>query len=200
MKKAFLTGFILILLLLVTSISIMAMDLINIPTADLTAGKGLIQGEITFSSSRIIEGVFNVNPRLEVGGMIELDSRDRAELGIRAKTLLAEETSGEPAISAGIKMKDLYFVLSKNLGYGFRGHLGLGNGELSGVFLGFSKVLNPVTIQGNNYRSVPAMVLMGEYLNKQINLGVRFNLQDNLKLDTALVNLKALKLGIGYPF
>jgi hypothetical protein len=178
----------------------MAMDLISVPTADLNPGRALIRGEITFSSSRIIEGVFNINPKLEVGGIIELDRKDKAELGVRAKTLLAEETATEPAISAGIKMKDLFFVLSKNLGYGFRGHLGLGNGNLNGVFLGFSKVLNPVSIQGKNYRSLPAMILMGEYIDEQVNLGVRFNLQENIKFDTALVNLNSIKLGLGYSF
>jgi len=199
MKRFVITGC-LFIMLLVINFSTMAMDLISVPTADLNPGRALIRGEITFSSSRIIEGVFNINPKLEVGGIIELDREDKAELGVRAKTLLAEETATEPAISAGIKMKDLFFVLSKNLGYGFRGHLGLGNGNLNGVFLGFSKVLNPVSIQGKNYRSLPAMILMGEYIDEQVNLGVRFNLQDNLKFDTALVNLNSIKLGLGYSF
>lgn len=199
MKRFVITGC-LFIMLLVINFSTMAMDLISVPTADLNPGRALIRGEITFSSSRIIEGVFNINPKLEVGGIIELDRKDKAELGVRAKTLLAEETATEPAISAGIKMKDLFFVLSKNLGYGFRGHLGLGNGNLNGVFLGFSKVLNPVSIQGKNYRSLPAMILMGEYIDEQVNLGVRFNLQDNLKFDTALVNLNSIKLGLGYSF
>lgn len=199
MKRFVITGC-LFIMLLVINFSTMAMDLISVPTADLNPGRALIRGEITFSSSRIIEGVFNINPKLEVGGIIELDRKDKAELGVRAKTLLAEETATEPAISAGIKMKDLFFVLSKNLGYGFRGHLGLGNGNLNGVFLGFSKVLNPVSIQGKNYRSLPAMILMGEYIDEQVNLGVRFNLQENIKFDTALVNLNSIKLGLGYSF
>lgn len=201
MKKLLLVLILVIIMVGVVSTGVLAMDkLINIPTADLAGGQGAIHGEMTLNSVRQIEGVYNLTPQLEVGGIMRFIDSDQAKLGALAKVILSRENEKEPAISAGIRMSDIYFVISKNMGMGFRGHLGIGNGELRGLFFGFNKVVNPVNISKDGQPSLPVINLMGEYIDQNLNVGARINLQQNIKFDISVVNLDSLKLGLGYTF
>lgn len=193
---------ILVLFLVLFSINVMAMDrLITIPTADLVGGEGFIAGEILGSSYRQLEGSYNLNSALSIGGIISSwDNNQESELGVLAKTILVQETKDRPAISAGIRKKDLYFVTSKEVALGIRGHVGIGNGDFGGLFLGLNKVLNPVSISQGNKPSMPIINLMGEYANEEVNIGLRMNLQDNMKLDLGLLDFEDFKIGLGYLF
>ncbi len=192
---------ILVLVLIVFSTNVMAMDkLITIPSADFVGGGGFISGEIVGSSYRHLEASYNINSALSVGGTISTWDNDETEYGLLAKTILVQETKDRPAISAGIREKDLYFVTSKELGMGFRGHVGIGNGDLGGLFLGFNKVVNPVSISQENKFAMPIINLMGEYINEEINIGLRMNLQDNMNLDLGLLDFEDFKFGLGYIF
>ncbi|MCG8515442.1 MAG: hypothetical protein MI740_14985 [Halanaerobiales bacterium] len=194
------------ILIFVTMISVcgqaMVMDrLLTVPTADLINSRALINGEIYSGSKRVVEGIFMTNSKLEIGGMVNFYNQRENELGIRAKTVLSGETKEEPAISAGIKNRDLYLVVSKNLGRGFRGHLGLGNGDFAGLFIGINKILNPVSVEVTGAEKSPANLpvinLMGEYINQQVNLGLRLDLQENLMLDFGLLDFDHFKIGLG---
>lgn len=199
-KKSLLVMILVFVLVVSVNISVLAVGkLINIPTADLAGGKGAVYGEMRLDSFRQIGGVYTVTPELEAGGIISFND-DNTELGLQAKTIFGRESTNEPAIAAGIRENDLYFVVSKNIGMGFRGHLGVGNGTLDGLFIGFNKVVNPVNVSRDDQASIPAIDLMVEYVDRKMNIGARMNLQQDLRFDLSLVNLKHLRLGMGYIF
>lgn len=200
MKHNILT-IILLAVLLIISLDVQALDkLVLTPTADIIGNKGFISGELIGSSYRQIKGLYNINSTTAVGGIIKDNNIDDLEIGLIAKVVLAQENELQPAISVGLCKEDLYIVASKDLGYGFRGHFGLGNGGFGGLFLGFNKVLNPVSISTTDKPSLPIINLKGEYINEEVNLAVQVNLQDNIKFDVGLVDLDRLKIGIGYLF
>ncbi|MEJ6951254.1 hypothetical protein [Natronospora cellulosivora (SeqCode)] len=194
-KYIILTAIILILL----STNVMANNnLITVPTANV-ANRPYIYGEI-LSSRRQVEMAYGITPQIEVGAMLRSDRNKDPQLGLVAKTILVEETASTPSVGVGIRMNDLYFVTSKNLGLGIQGHLGIGNGELSGLFVGFNTILNPVSVSQSNRPALPPIQLMGEYANEKINLGVSMRLQDNMNFDLGLLDMRTLKLGLGYRF
>ncbi|MFP4017396.1 MAG: hypothetical protein ACLFUI_10240 [Halanaerobiales bacterium] len=199
--KKLLTSIFVIILISVFTVNTAAIDkLITVPSAEITGGQGYILGELVGSSSRHFEGVYNVNTRVSVGGIISFIDNEETDLGFLLKGVLLEETEDGPMVSAGIRMKDLYLVTSKEIGMGIRGHVGIGDGDIDGLFIGFNKVLNPLTISQGNNSTLPLMNLMGEYVNEQVNLGLRMTLQDNMKVDLGLLDFDELKLGIGYTF
>lgn len=203
MKKHIYTIAILVILLIL-SVNVMAMDkLITVPVAELVGNKGFISGEIIGSSHRNLEGLYNISPSTAVGGVIKFNEsrkNNNTELGVLAKLRLTEENEVQPVISAGLYMEDLYIVASKNLGYGFRGHFGMGNNNFGGLFLGFNKVLNPVSISQGDKPSLPIINLKGEYINEKVNFGVQMNLQDNMKINLGIIDFDELKVGLGYAF
>jgi len=204
MKKLFAVMIIVFFGLIIVSSSGQAMDrLLTMPTADLITSRGYIYGELLPDNRYNIEGLYLVNPQLEIGGIAQVKDNDYTNLnyGISVKTLLVEEDSSKPAIAVGVRMEEIYFVLSKHLVYGIRGHLGISNNETAGVFAGFNKVINPVQIGDDSSSvSLPTIILMGEYINNRLNLGLRADMNENLTIDFALVNLKNLKLGLGISF
>ena len=198
MKKRYLLIFLLIILIFL-SVNVMASNkLITVPTADLE-GAAHIYGEI-FSSKRQVEMTYNVNPQIEFGVIISSDKNRDAKVGLIAKTVLIAETEETPAFGVGIRMNDLYLVTSKNLAMGIKGHLGIGNGNLSGLFIAFNTVLNPVTVSQSNRPALPPISLMGEYANEKINIGVSMRLQEDMKFGLALLDMKTMKFGLGYSF
>lgn len=190
-----------ITIVFIFSINVMAMDkLLTIPSADLVRGRGFFAGEVVGSSYRQLEGSYNINPSISIGGIITFRDEEESDMGILVKTILVQETANTPAISAGIRMKDVYISTSKEIGMGFRGHIGVGNGDLGGLFLGFNKILNPVSISQGNNPSLPIINLMGEYANEEINIGLRMSLRNNMKLDFGLMDFDKFKFGLGYIF
>ena len=202
MLKRYSTIIVLVLVISVmTASGVLAMGkLINIPTADLSGNNGMIYGELNLDNSfRQLEGVCTINSQLGIGGSMEFVENEEADIKLQAKTVFTSGNSNEPAISAGIKNDSIYFVISKNIGMGFRAHIGVGNGNL-GFFAGFNNVVNPVNVTKNGESPSPVINIMGEYANEELSLGTRIHLQENIKFDLALVNLKSLKLGLGYIF
>ena len=47
---------------------------------------------------------------------------------------------------------------------------------------------------------MPIVNLKGEYKNSKVSFGVQMNLQENMKVDLGFVDLKEVRLGIGYLF
>lgn len=189
-----------LVLLLLINVNLLAMDrLILTPTADLVGKNGFISGDIIGSSHRQISGLYNISSSLALGGTINFTNHN-TEPGILAKLILTEETNSQPAIGMGLQREDLYVVASKNLGLGFRGHFGFGNGKFGGLFVGFNKVLNPVSVSAASSPSLPIINLKGEYVNSEVNFAVQMNLQDNMKVDIGFVNFDKIKIGLGYIF
>ncbi|MFW5980964.1 MAG: hypothetical protein ACOCRU_00150 [bacterium] len=197
MKKIRYLAFIAIILFLSSTIVLANNNLLTVPTASI-GRNGYIYGEIV-SSRKQVEMAYTINPQIEVGALLR-ENRKSAELGLVAKTVLAEETVNTPAVAVGIKNTDLYFVTSKYLGWNVNGHLGIGNGDLSGLFLGFNMLINPVSIGQDNRTTMPPISLIGEYANEKVNVGLRMRLQENMKFDIGLVSMDTLKLGLGYSF
>ncbi|ACL70512.1 hypothetical protein [Halothermothrix orenii] len=212
MKKITLFMFLFLFLVAVNGVSeaVVKGELVNIPTADFIADRGLVSVEADSSANRVVKGLFAIHPRLIVGGMVEFNRWNESELGVVVKTVLVDEDNNQPAVAAGIYGRDIFVVASKNLGLGFglRGHLGLGNGELEGLYLGVSKVINPVTIEvsgENNTSTLPPLMIMGEYVNRNINVGLRLPLKEDLLLDLSAINIGSLdsgslRAGLSYSF
>lgn len=185
-------------------------DLVKAPTAYILAGKGEVSGLISSGQIRI-RGVYMVDPRIELGGFIgkkQNGTFNDIEVGLLAKASLLEEESPNPAIAAGVKGRDLYLVMSKGLGYDVRGHLGIGNGEMGGLFIGINKLVNPISVeitegdaaQQEKSPSMPAFNLMVEYMAGNINLGVRANLENDIYLDLGLEKLTNLRAALTLVF
>jgi hypothetical protein len=183
-------------------------DLIWVPTANIINNQAAVSGELVGDVGRF-EGVYKVDPRVEIGGELISYKGEGYDLGLLAKILFSEETVNQPALAVGLKNKDLYATASKSMGYGMSGHLGIGDGSFGGLFVGISKVINPVSVeitQDKQDKSIsatsnfPTTNLMIEYINREINFGARVNLKKSFYLDLAVLDLDQFKLGLNYGF
>lgn len=158
--------------------------LIKIPTADtLGLGQwnvGVMTEDIDDFDATDIFANYGIAENLEVGFNAfegELGVDDRSTL-LNAKYTFRPETAGQPGLAVGITdaTDDIdttpYFVLSKSL-YGLleywegeivnlRGHIGIGGGQLDGLFMGLSAFL------GNQFS------IQVEWDSDDLNLGARF--------------------------
>ena len=207
MKKLMLMGIAILLLILLFSVAGEAVELNNLvtlPTADVMTYQGAVGGEIT-PDKKEVELAYKLDSRLEVGGVLNLYDNSY-EIGPLVKLAMTPETKNQPAISAGIKNRDMYLVFSKTLKYGFRGHMGIGNGKYEDLFIGINKIINPVTVElsdghkNNNSPSFPPMNLMAEYVDDAINLGVRMNLKKSYYVDIGIMDLNEIKAGFSFAF
>ena len=186
-------------------------DVVTVPTADITGYQGLISSSVN-SDTAEIEGIYRLNSNLEVGGVLDFYDKpfeDNNELGPVVKLLLSPEKGNTPAVAAGIENEAMYLVLSKDLGYGWHTHMGVGNENYDGFFVGVNKVINPevnVNISENEDStaekdsSMPPMKLMAEYVNKDINLGLRMNLKNSIYLDFGVLDLDKFQAGVSVGF
>ncbi len=169
-------------------------SLINIPIAD-----GLKEEEVSLSyqyfnaaSNNIINLEYGVADNLQIGINLRTDFVDMPQFypSLQAKVL----TEGDllPALSLGVIDSSRYLVASQTIPYqDIRLHYGVGDKEYFSdyVFLGASKVLNPVSIStGDSAFQTPMTTLMLEY-NSTFNLGVNLNFDSELELDLAGVDL-----------
>ncbi len=190
-----------VIVIFITSVSIGAagMDkLVSIPTADLIKNRGFIRAEVSSDSKKLVEASFLAQPRFEVGGRISLE--DSNELGVLAKIALVEGSNDQPAVAAGMSDESLYLVGSHNFAYGLRGHLGYGNDDIEGFFVGISKTINPVSFQVDEEKGLPPINLSAEYINDQVNLGVKVDFKQTLTLELGLMDLKDVKGGLVFRF
>lgn len=162
--------------------------LINNPSADV-----LREGQFSLGYYHLKDGgagVFNTSltSRLELGAAgFRYDGRDNKTL-VNAKYSIAPETILTPGLAVGIEdaanlnERSVYAVASKGLPFGFRVHVGTGNGRYDGVFAGIEKSLSPLgLITGNNV--FPATSLIAEYDGKKMNYGARVSVVPGLKVD-----------------
>lgn len=170
--------------------------LINTPSADV-----LREGQFSLGYYHLKDGsagVFNTNltGRLEIGiDGLRYDRQDDKAM-LNAKYGIIPETIMTPGLAVGIedaadiKERSIYAVASKGLPFGFRIHVGAGNGRYDGLFAGIEKRLSPLgAVTGNNV--FPAASLIAEYDGKDMNYGARISIVPGLKVDVGQRNHEA---------
>lgn len=162
--------------------------MINNPSADV-----LREGQVSLGYYHLKDGgvgVFNTHlaENLEIGiSGFRYDNQDNKTY-LNAKLALAPETILTPGLAIGVmdaadsSQRSLYAVASKALPFGFRMHVGTGNGRFHGVFAGIEKTINPISIvTGKN--AFPATTLIAEFDGKNMNYGARMSIIPGLKVD-----------------
>lgn len=114
--------------------------------------------------------------------------------------MLIGETSNLPGVAVGLAHESFYMVASKRLpGAGLRGHVGVGTKAYDGLFIGVSKMLNPVTVdKGVKNTSMPTTLLAAEYLRGGFNIGAEVLLTPELRIKVAAEDLKHVILGVNF--
>ena len=161
--------------------------LINVPTADVQPMDSLEIGLHQANRRGAITISYGLLDVLEVGMGIFDDRWDDAEFSGFAKFNLLQETKSAPGVAIGVSALEdtsYFMVASKRLdGVGVRGHIGIGKGNVDGLFAGVSKVLNPVTVSTyQSYWQAPVTTIMGEWDGSALNLGLELAFTPNVKL------------------
>ncbi len=172
-----------------------ATDIMNVPKTNTLAegGMGLYgsfnDGVSTFGLDLCLVA------DLEAGFSVTMWPYGEPEVDLRLKYhLLREKANG---IGLSIGLQDLgeylhpvspFIVAGKTLGSGFSGFLGVGGGQINGIFLGLTKDLP--TRYGSQ--------LFLEYDSANLNFGGRFNLSPNLNLNVGIANMDTIVLGMSY--
>ena len=170
-----------------------ASGLILVPSAD-TLAPGDAEFAVRYKDGRLggsfTYGIFD---RIEIG-VNNMRKSSTSDFGIVIKGAIFEETASEPAVAVGFETGQSYVVVSKRLAPRVRAHLGLGAGDLEGVFAGVALVVNTTTGRG----LAPATTAMAEVTPRGVNAGVRLVFSPLVSADVALVDLEELVGGISF--
>src|SRR5690606_40030383 len=121
-----------------------ASGLILVPSAD-TLAPGDAEFAVRYKDGRLGGSfTYGIFERIEIGGN-NMRTSSTSDFGIVIKGAIFEETASEPAVSVGFETGQSYVVVSKRLAPRVRAHLGLGAGDLEGVFAGVALVVNTTT-------------------------------------------------------
>lgn len=178
-------------------------DLIRTPTAGIIENQGAVGAERIGSDTRIY-GLFKLENFIELGGQV-IDNPQEPELGILLKTRLIAEGEGRPDLAVGIRGRSLYAVGSLSLAENTRGHFGLSDNEMGGIFFGIDHVINPYDVQivdednGQGMR-LPRTRIMAEYINQSFNFGARMNMTPELSVELSLLDINNAKVGVHFNF
>lgn len=175
-------------------------DLMTTPTTT-TLHQGVVGVAANFAEGK----TFYVNcdigliPDLEAGVAV-FNYPDQTYVSFRGKLRILRETSDSPALAVGIQ--DLgkdgnispYLTISKSFpDVGIRGYIGAGGGNFDGIFGGLSKEFASVSRQkGSQLRSV---VVFMEGDSHNLNVGAKFALGSNTKINFGLVDMRTWMLG-----
>ena len=177
-------------------------DLILTPTAGIIENQGAVGAERIGSDTRIY-GLFKLENFIEIGGQV-IDKPQEPELGILLKTRLIAEGDGRPDIAVGIRGRSLYAVGSLTFYENTRGHFGLADSSMGGIFFGIDHVINPHNVQivgedGNGMR-LPRTRVMAEYIDEAFNFGARMNITPELSVELSLLDISDAKVGMHFNF
>jgi hypothetical protein len=191
-----------------------ATDLMSAPSAATlnanSAGFALnfAEGDVTFFNLD-----FGLIPDLEVGlSVMNIDNdrpwrnEDETYITLRGKFRLLRETSSAPALAIGIQdigEKDLdvspYLVISKNLGQDLDvdGYLGVGGGEIDGIFGGLSKTFNisPAQRGGNNLSKIQLIL---EFDSDNMNFASKFHIGSRANINFGFYDMENWVMGVTY--
>ena len=211
MKKTISILFILVLLLTgihSTGEAALSGNLVLVPDAKVIHGNAELAGELRADRAKV-SGLIKLTPWLEIGGEVSSSGQyNETNFSPLAKVLIINEYNYGLDLASGIRDQDLYFTAAKTFDYGIKGHLGLGNGNMGGLFVGVTKVLNTKDIQiserGSRQESVvssiPPIRVTAEYYNQSFNFGARANIDNTLIADFSILNLNEFKVGLSYNF
>lgn len=175
--------------------------LMSIPTADVSRYGDLTIGYSQAGKRTVLGAVCGITDDLEIG--ISALARDKSSVRFSGsvKASMKDETSRQPALALGLTNDSVYAVASKQLfkSPGLRGHIGFGAGDLNGLFLGLTKILNPVSVSppGKGWE-VPVITFMAEMVRRELNFGARFDFTPDLKVDIGVRGGGELLLGARY--
>ena len=181
-------------------------DLVVAPTADIVSRQSALAFEVHTGYKYEVEFVYRMDPRLELGGVFSLYEPEYIanRVGPAVKYNFMQEGPNQPAISAGIKNRDLYVVMSMHLLDNLRAHAGIGDGRYNSLFIGFNTVYNPGQVEigdvDSDQTATPPVNFMFEYVNRRVNCGARINLDQNMYIDLGLLNFEDFKAGFSYAF
>ncbi|MCK4260065.1 MAG: YjbH domain-containing protein [Halanaerobiales bacterium] len=203
MKK--MTFIITVLLVVILAVPVFANSqlgmkgLINMPVADTQTKGKLSLGLQMIGDAGYVSANYGIGQNLE--GFVGFNS-DSGDITGGIKVRIIRETRYQPALTVGLMNTNIFVVASKIMDYktNIRGHLGFGTGDqLDGIYLGFNKLYNPITISSSNSRfKLPVTDFKLEYFAEKINIGADFYLNDSFKLNVGISNLKNVMYGIEY--
>lgn len=171
--------------------------LLTVPTADTLPAGGISLAYHLDDGKGIGSFAYGLTPGIEAG---LLTGPKETKLGLHAKVALSQESSNLPGVAVGLCDESLYMVASKRLaGIGVRGHVGVGTSDYDGLFLGVSKMFNPVTIDsGAKSQGMPATLFAMEYVKDGFNVGADVLLSPQVRIKVASRDLKHLILGVDF--
>lgn len=169
--------------------------LLNIPNADVN-GLSMVGASVHVVKNEVWASLnYGIFDFLEIGAAVRSSDHKTRFSGF-LKAQIFQETQRDPGMAAGIHDKDAFVVLSKALAPLMRGHIGLSTG--SGVFGGFSYLLNPVVVSRPNSVQMPRVLLLAEYDGHRPNIGTRLSFAQGLDIDVALMNFRDLTIGAAW--
>ncbi len=190
MRKAFLI--LLMIMLLVLGVSAYnSFQIIEVPTAYTV---GLKKSELLLWSnfkSLKVKGVYS--PVNDLDFAITFYGRKNIFSGyVSAKWQFMPQASQNPAAAIGIGNDAIYAVVSSELNPGLTGHIGLGAGNLSLIFIGLDYDL-PVS------KDAPKVKLLAE-INKSLNFGAIASITPAFNIAIAIKSFDELNLGTEFKF
>ncbi len=179
-------------------------SLITIPTADTIKSGNLTLLYQRLGNGDLILGSCGLREGVELGGAMAWPnglSGSNKSYPLVKVNLFKENNQKRPALSLGIADRNLYLVASKAIRpYGFRAHFGLGDVNIFAdkVFLGVTKVLNPVTIStSDNQFNMPTTTIMAEY-NSGFNMGAKVDFGAGISAKLATLEFKDLSFSLAF--
>lgn len=173
--------------------------LLDVPTADVLRLNELGLSAHLISEVAVLGIGFSPVSDLELGaGVVSFDGGYDAWPHLKVRLLA--ETSNYPALAIGLNGSNVYVVGSKRIaGNSLRAHFGVGTGMYDGPFLAIEKTLNPVSISPKGSApSGPVTTVIGEYVHRDFNIGVRFGFSGGMRIDLGFLGLDTLAAGISY--
>ncbi len=178
--------------------------MIRIPSADVLRSNEFSTGYYYWQDGGAAVAAVGLPPNIEVSASVPWQNGSPGIWNVNAKFSLNQEMLLIPAVAVGLENiagqspTSIYGVISKSLPYGYRIHLGAGNGRFSGFFGAIEKVLNPTKLR-KKPSGFPVTSIIAEMDGRKMNYGARIRLAHGLRLDAGWLGQdKKMYLGLTY--
>jgi hypothetical protein len=175
-----------------------ATDLMTTPTAN-TLRQGVLGISANFAqgNSFFLNCDLGLVPDLEAGVSVFNYPGD-TYVSFRGKLRILREDADTPALAVGIQdvardgVASPYLTISKSFSdVGIRGYIGVGGGNFDGIFGGISKEF----VTSNKRSQLRATELFLEADSHNMNVGAKFAIGSQMKLNFGLVDMRNWILG-----
>jgi hypothetical protein len=174
-------------------------DLMTTPTAT-TLHQGVLGIAANFAegNSIFLNCDLGLAPDLEAGIAV-FNYPNETYVSFRGKYQILREDGDTPALAVGVQ--DLgrggnispYITLSKSFpNVGIRGYIGVGGGNFDGIFGGLSKEFVTSRKNGNHLKGTELFI---EADSHNLNVGAKFALSNQTKINFGLVDMKTWMVG-----